>query len=537
MVKTEAFCVRRVLPGLLSLFLLLASCSPTQPLPDEILVHLSVDGEDHQLTLPFSTTSRQALQLAGVELGLLDRTEPDLLSKLSDGESLQVIRVTEEFETQESLLPFMRRILRNESLPQGDQRLIQAGKNGLQEITFRLVFEEGNLISRTRVNTNILDEAVDEIVMLGVQAPSTALTITGRLAFLSAGNAWLIEENTGLRRLLVASGDLDGRVFSISPDGDWLLFTRENGRETSINSLWTISLNEANGVEIELGVGDVVHYAGWVPGEETSVSFSTVETSPNPPGWQANNDLQLVEIFPNESISNPSTLLSSRADSLYSWWGTDYSWSSNGELLSYASPDSVGLVDLENNQLNSLLDLLVFQTESEWAWMPTISWAPDASQLFTVNHAEQPGLDNQERSPFFDVVALDLEDDRTIRIAEKAGMFANPAASPLFVSADGEETFWLAYLQALNPTQSDVSAYQLMILGTVDKNAQALFPTLGAPGLIPQRIAWSPLPQDADSSLSIALIYQSNLWIVDAANGRAQQITGDGLVTRVAWGR
>ena len=537
MAKSEAFWIRRFLLSLVGLLFLLASCTPAQISTDEILVALTVDGEERQINAPLGSLAKEVLNLAGVNLGLLDRTEPNLLALLSEGDMLRVVRVAEEFETEQERLPFDRRILRNESLPQGEQRLIQPGKNGLAEITFRLVFEDNKLTSRTRVNSIILEKATDEIIMLGVQAPSTSLTITGQLAFLSAGNAWLIEENTGIRRLLVASGDLDGRIFSLSPDGNWLLFSREDNGEGSINDLWVVSLDKSSDVEIDLGVANVVHFADWVPNEDSRVVYSSVNYSSNPPGWQANNDLQFVDINPNETTSNALALLSSRSNSLYSWWGTDFAWSQDGEQLAYASPESVGLVDLDNDESNILLELLIYQTESDWAWLPGISWAPDSSMLFTVSHVEQPGLDNQERSPFFDIVAIDREQESSIRIADKAGMFANPVASPLLNTDTGDADFKLAYLQALNPAQSDVSTYQLVVSNADGGNSQVIFPTLGTPGLIPQKIVWSPKPTDANSSLSIAVIYQSNLWIVDVANGRAQQITGDGLVTRISWGQ
>jgi hypothetical protein len=31
------------------------------------------------------------------------------------------------------------------------------------------------------------------------------------------------------------------------------------------------------------------------------------------------------------------------------------------------------------------------------------------------------------------------------------------------------------------------------------------------------------------------LIHQGNLWLVDTVTGEAQQITGDGLTSRVVW--
>ncbi len=52
---------------------------------------------------------------------------------------------------------------------------------------------------------------------------------------------------------------------------------------------------------------------------------------------------------------------------------------------------------------------------------------------------------------------------------------------------------------------------------------------------------WSPAPLAADvlgssgSDYALAVIYQGNLWIVNANTGEMVQITGDGLTTRAVW--
>jgi hypothetical protein len=110
-------------------------------------------------------------------------------------------------------------------------------------------------------------------------------------------------------------------------------------------------------------------------------------------------------------------------------------------------------------------------------------------------------------------------------------MFAAPQISPLF-----EGGHWTAYLEALNPNQSDVSDYQLMVAGPAGGGGQRLFPPLGAAGLSPQVVAWSPAPEDADGSLYIAVTYYGDLWLVDAFSGATLQLTGDGLVSALSWG-
>ena len=116
---------------------------------------------------------------------------------LSDGAQVRLIRVTEEFEVEQVTLPFERQTLRNESLPVEKEVLIQRGKNGLQEITYRRVFEDGVEVSSQPipVNSVILEEPVPEIRMIGVQTPFSPVEIPGELYYLRDGNLWEIEEH------------------------------------------------------------------------------------------------------------------------------------------------------------------------------------------------------------------------------------------------------------------------------------------------------------------------------------------------------
>jgi hypothetical protein len=117
-------------------------------------------------------------------------------------------------------------------------------------------------------------------------------------------------------------------------------------------------------------------------------------------------------------------------------------------------------------------------------------------------------------------------------------MFAYPVASPLRSvneSLPGEAASQVAYLQAIIPSQSDTSRYQLVISDRDGSNKKELFPESGAQGLDPQHVVWSPSTLGDNSGYAIAVVYQNNIWLVNTADGQAQQITGDGLTVRIDW--
>jgi hypothetical protein len=343
-----------------------------------------------------------------------------------------------------------------------------------------------------------------------------------------------MEETTGIRRPVVTSGDLDGRIFSLSPDGKWLLFTRSEDSEDVINSLWVTQVEGEEGLLIDLEVENVIHFADWVPDSVNGIVFSTAELSPNSPGWQANNDLKFLNFSSSGWVSGSRTAIDPSSGGLYGWWGTTFAWSPDGEEMLYARPDGIGRVDFEEEILRPFIDVITLQTRADWAWVPSIAWAPDGAYLYTVTHAPQEGLSAPEESPLFDLSVIPLTAGAPVILVKEVGMFANPLPSPAQESDYGETIYKVAFLQALVSTQSDSSGYRLVVMDRDGSNRQAVFPPEGAQGLAPQVFAWSPVGESGYNFM-IAVIYQGDLWLVDVLTGQAQQLTGDGLTTALDW--
>jgi hypothetical protein len=421
-------------------------------------------------------------------------------------------------------------VLRTESLPGQSSLLVQSGANGLQEITYSTVYEDGVEVSRRPVKVVTMQEPQAEVMMVGVQAAHAPVEIPGRLVYLLGDNAWMMEQSSANRRPLITSGDLDGRVLSLSDDGGWLLFTRRSGVEGQINALWVADLSTDPPQEIDLEVPNVIHFADWIPGSNSKVVFSTVEARAAAPGWQANNDLYALSFSPSGWTTDwrAKPVLEPNSGGVYGWWGTSFTWGPDGETLAYSRPDGVGLMAFENGVLTSLLDLSPLQTGGDWAWAPGVSWSADGQTIYTVRH-EAP-----ETSPNFSLAALPLGGGGTVGMVPQVGMFAYPVVSPPVDGADGENSQLLAYLQAIFPTQSETSRYRLVVMDRDGSNPRTLFPGEGEPGLDPQPLAWSPAPLP-DGGLAVAVLYRGDLWLVDAASGEARQVTGDGLITRVLW--
>ena len=194
------------------LVLILSSCSKVNE-DREVFVSLFEGGISRSLEIDEGTTVDQLLAAEQVSLGSLDRVEPSLSTVLFGGESIRIIRVREEFSIVESVLPFEQQTIKNESLPEGQSVLIQSGVNGISQTTHRILIEDGIEVSRRVLSTEVLQPAKPEILMIGVQSPFSAISIEGTIAYISASNAWVMDITTANRKIVVSTGDLDGRIF------------------------------------------------------------------------------------------------------------------------------------------------------------------------------------------------------------------------------------------------------------------------------------------------------------------------------------
>ena len=218
--------------------LILPACGPPEPMQ----VTIAVDG-GQRVVQTTSATVRDVLEENGITLGELDRVEPDLWAETTPGMAVTVVRVEEKLETVREVVPFQHKTVKSEAMAEGETRLIQPGANGEVEIIYRVLLEDGVEVARNELRRVTINPAVDEIVVVGTHGALVSVPITGTIAYISAGNAWLMRGASGGRRPLTSEGDLDTRVFALSPDGRQLLFTRSGGTDPTapLNTLWMIS--------------------------------------------------------------------------------------------------------------------------------------------------------------------------------------------------------------------------------------------------------------------------------------------------------
>jgi len=572
------------------LALSLAGCFAFPARGDLLAVTINADGASQTIQIGAEATVSDALRRAGLTLRELDRVNPPGFNRIVNGMTITVVRVDEKTEVVEEPIPFERRTTLNDGLAPGESRLLQAGINGVAEVTVRIIYEDGVEVTRSEIRRVLIRPAQDEIVMVGSRSDLPTVTVRGTLAYISSGNAWVMTQNSANRRPLTLDGGLDGRVFRLSPDGRMLLFTRaitEDVPQLSVpstptvessdielspeaestpqpdstpagqggedfNALWIIpDITDPESQPVRLDRNNIL-YADWVPGREMVILYSTAEPRPGFPGWQANNDLWRARVSVSGATTDRMLLLQPSSGGVYGWFGTFFELAPDGLSLAWAQPDAVGVLlpvygeGAETSPVSSgsqssgeLPSAYVSQTLARFAprnpydfvWVPSLSWAPDGLVFATTTHADPVGAEAPEDSEAYDVTALPYQGGYQVTMITRAGMWASPRFSPLLSDQEPPTNVALAYLQATDPLNSLVSRYELVIADRDGSNAHTVFPSPGQPGMLPgdQDYVWAP------DGRQIALTYQGNLYLVDITARVAQQLTSDGLTSSPRW--
>lgn len=505
---------------LLIILSLIAACTTAQEEP-EIIVTLVADGRERTFAYAVPITVGDFLNDADIELSELDRVNPQPFTQITDGMIVTVARVQEETECEEIEVPYRQRTVLNEGLAPGEERIGQAGQNGMTQVCYRVRIEDGTRQNPVEISRTVITAPSDEVVYVGPTGEIDPVAIPGTLAYISNGNAWIIRSSSTTKRPLTTTGDLDEFVFTLSTDGGNLLYTRQTGTaEAFANELWLINNTSANNPQPVQLVPQNVLQAHWVPELSNTISYSTAESSETAPGWRAYNDLWVMRINPQTGEAlRIEEVVEASSFGLYSWWGTNFGWSRDGRSLAWVRADSLGLVDLETGDFETLIEYPVFNTRQSWSWRATVSWSTNDDLIATTIHVPI-GNYPPETSPAFSTAVVASDGSFNTAIVDNSGIWSAPQFS----------NNYLAYLKARDPFNSINGEYDLILADRDGSNARRLFPEQSQqPGLTAQEFTWSP------EGNQIAFIYQGNLWVVEIETGAAHQLTLDGGASQPVW--
>jgi hypothetical protein len=516
---------------LLALLVSLTAC--IVPQEDGACTVMLIVGGESQTVVTEALTVRDLLFEAEVARDEDDRVTPAETTYIEDGMVVRVIRVDVRTESEQREIPFEREVGRDTSVPAGETRLLQSGVTGLEEITYRITIEDGEEVDRQVLQRVTLREPRNEIVLLGAQAELKPVPITGTVVFVADRNAWVMQTTSPNQRRLTHTGDLDGHVLALSPDGSYLLFTRvatETDESAPINALWMVETATVDAEPIRLEAEGIL-WADWAPdcqgaptGVGCRIAYSTGARAEGDPGWRAENDLWVA--WPRASdgrLLRQRRVVEPSAGGTYGWWGTTYAWSPNGQRLAYARADEVGVVNVYSGVQTRLFSFSPYRTYASWAWTPSASWSPEGGFIVTTLHGPSPTGEAPEDSPIFDIWVLDASGTISTELSSEVGMWASPAYAP--------EGDLVAFLRSRSPYTSKTSSYDLCLMDRDGSGQRLLFPPEEEIGLEyhPQVMAWGP------GGNRLILLHYGNLHMIDTTTGEVRQLTSGGNATAVLW--
>lgn len=481
-------------------------------------VTLVADGEQRTFETEAETV-RALLDEVEVALEPLDRVSPPENTSLTDGATVQVIRVTQHTTTLTETVPFERRTVRDANLAEGETRLLETGEAGVLERVYRITEEDGEPVERTLVQERLATPPQDEVILIGSRPEAQRAVITGTLVYLNSQDAWLMRGSNRARRRLTNLGDLDGRVFTLSPDSEHLLFTRAVTETGDLNALWMINTREADATPVDMDTRNML-WADWSP-DGNRVAWTTATTVERAPGWRGENDLWIAQFSLSGRLFRPTEALVPEAGGGYGWWGTRYTWSPEGERLAYSRPDEIGVVDVRRSAKTPLIAYPAYRTYSSWAWHPELIWTPDGDFIAATLHSAESSQRDPEESPVFDLWMIAATGAYSAELASEVGMWATPRLAP-----DGAT---LLFGRARIPYQSETSAYTLCTIDRDGSNQSCFFPPEDQAGIASPTWRWSPTGEQ------IAFVQHDNLYLLSLVTNAAIPLTDEGQVTLLDW--
>jgi len=467
----------------------------------------------------FSTKARlayEAIREAGIQLGPLDRVEPDYWAPVAPGLEIRVVRVEHRHETEERPVPFERRLVRTLSLEPGLSKVLQPGAPGVETVTFLVVVEDGQEVQREQTRSEVTTPPQDEVVAVGMAKPASSLEFAGTVVYLAQGNAWVWRSDMTSERALTTSGDLDGRVFELSPDGRTLVFTRRLADASErLNVLYAVPTEMVDPLPEDLGVSGVLR-ARWSPTGDR-LAYTRAEGTVGTPGWRAYNDLWVLNW---DDARVPAHVRMESCMSPYCWWGPELCWGEDGDRVYLSDAAALYEVSLADGTERQVATFPPVTTGGGWAWVPEISLVPGGT-LVALAWPVAAGTEAGLASPF-DLVLMSLQDSKRVTLVPEAGMWSRPRYGR---REDG--TTQVAYALADLSLASSDSPYSVWMADGDGSEPRRVFPRAEG-GTVVYETAWA-------NAGYLLIAAEPGLYLVQADMERVTALLEVVPVERVQW--
>lgn len=132
------------------------------------------DGGTSKEVWSTSTTVADFLEQQGITLNELDRVEPALDATISPNGVVNVVRVEKVTDVVEEPVSFAVVSQKDNSLQQGQEKVVKEGKEGLVSVEYEVTKENGVEVGRTEVSKTVVREKQDKVVAVGTKVVQVA---------------------------------------------------------------------------------------------------------------------------------------------------------------------------------------------------------------------------------------------------------------------------------------------------------------------------------------------------------------------------
>ena len=189
--------------------------------PKKITITVGPNKPEHVTTT--GLTVGEALIGLKVRLDSNDQVSPSLGTPISSGSTIVVTRVFKATRTARVSVGY-NTVVRNDSrLPEGQDRILRAGRSGLDQVTYRFSGTNGHVDSKRIVKRTVVRAPVAQVELRGTMAPPPAPPVQ-QPTYASTGSVWdaiAACESGGNWSIDTGNGYYGGLQFSAST---WLAY-------------------------------------------------------------------------------------------------------------------------------------------------------------------------------------------------------------------------------------------------------------------------------------------------------------------------
>jgi uncharacterized protein YabE (DUF348 family) len=184
--------------------------------PKDVVV--TVDGRTLEQTTTAATVGI-LLQQLGITLGPQDSVSVPLDAALAAGQVLAVTRIVTKNLTVNEKIKMPVRSAKDASLAKGTVKVTTKGRVGSQRVTYQYVYQNGRLVSRTKLTVIVIRAAITQVQTVGTKAATGSAGDPGSVGGSAAGLNWAALakcESGGNPRAVNPSGYYGLYQFSLS---------------------------------------------------------------------------------------------------------------------------------------------------------------------------------------------------------------------------------------------------------------------------------------------------------------------------------